>query len=392
VPGFPVTRARVASGKVYALVAAGTSTLARMRADADAAPIDALIARVDALEAPQREVLNAAREAALARIAPVREEHAARLSAAREEALNRFTRTRAPEAAAARDRFSALMSQADLDSAFFRDIGTEKRKNLAKQGHAMPNGGYPIESVGDLKNAIRAYGRAASGEKAAVRRHIKKRARALGKIDLIPESWASLTTPTQEIAGEIEDLMARMALISAGGRYPNGEPWDQTQHPRDEKGRFRLVIAELKDELKGEAGTEDAVKGLDEVQQAANTGDMDAAQSAAKGVLDLVDKIAEKTIDPDAVKTLRKGYTDLADAVANLPLAFGDLNQKYRFTDLPAPLQGLIKDLYNRAEQQLNPADMENAGGKIQQFTSGIELLSQPEISAELSRILRFLI
>jgi hypothetical protein len=283
----------------------------------------------------------------------------------------------------------SLMSDGD---SYFRDVSTEKRHNLAKKGHAMPNGGYPIETVGDLKNAIRAYGRAASGEKAAVRRHIKKRARALGKTDLIPESWASMSSPTQEIAGEIEDLAARMALISAGGRYPNGEPWDASQHPRDEKGKFRLVIAELKQELKGEAGTQDAVTGLDQVQQAANTGDMEAAQSAAKGVLDLVDKIAAKTVDPESVKTLRKGYTDLADAVANLPLAFGDLNQKYRYSDLPAPLQGLITDLYKRAEQQLDPKNMEEAGGKLQQFMSGIELMSQPEISAELSRILRYMI
>src|SRR5207342_2919463 len=134
-----------------------------------------------------------------------------------------FTTTRSPEAAAIRERVAALM--ADDASSLFRDIGTDKRKELAKKGHAMPNGGYPITTVGDLKNAIRAYGRAASGEKAAVRRHIKKRARALGKSDLIPESWASMSTPVQEIAGEIEDLAARMALISAGGRYPNGEPW-----------------------------------------------------------------------------------------------------------------------------------------------------------------------
>ena len=33
------------------------------------------------------------------------------------------------------------------------------------------------------------------GDKATVRRHIKKRARALGKTDLIPESWASIDTP-----------------------------------------------------------------------------------------------------------------------------------------------------------------------------------------------------
>ena len=95
VPGFPVTRARVASGHVYALVAAGTATAEPdPRRRSDAAPLDQLMERIDALEAPQREALDEAREAALARINPVRQEHAARLAAAREAALSRFNEQR----------------------------------------------------------------------------------------------------------------------------------------------------------------------------------------------------------------------------------------------------------------------------------------------------------
>ena len=52
---------------------------------------------------------------------------------------------------------------------------------------AMPDGSYPIRDVGDLKNAIQAFGRAKN--KPAVKRHIKKRARALGATKLIPEHW-----------------------------------------------------------------------------------------------------------------------------------------------------------------------------------------------------------
>ena len=65
----------------------------------------------------------------------------------------------------------------------------KQRENLAKKGYAMPSGSYPIVTVSDLKNAVHAYGRAKESEKAAVRRHIAKRARALGHPELVPEDW-----------------------------------------------------------------------------------------------------------------------------------------------------------------------------------------------------------
>jgi len=68
-----------------------------------------------------------------------------------------------------------------------REFSSEKRKQLAKSGAAMPNGSYPIEDEQDLKNAIKSYGR--SSNKDAVKGHIKKRASALGKTNLLPASW-----------------------------------------------------------------------------------------------------------------------------------------------------------------------------------------------------------
>jgi hypothetical protein len=71
VPGFPIARSRVASGQVMALVAAGASTLARMRHD----PVADLDARLRRLET---EPLVAAANAARDRMLPAR---AAALSA-----------------------------------------------------------------------------------------------------------------------------------------------------------------------------------------------------------------------------------------------------------------------------------------------------------------------
>ncbi len=70
----------------------------------------------------------------------------------------------------------------------FKDYDTETRKRMAKAGTAMPDGSFPIADEEDLRNAIQSIGRAADPDKA--RAHIKKRARALGKADLIPEEWA----------------------------------------------------------------------------------------------------------------------------------------------------------------------------------------------------------
>lgn len=68
-----------------------------------------------------------------------------------------------------------------------REFSEDRRRELAESGEAMPDGSYPIVNEEDLRNAIQAIGRAKDPE--ATKRHIRKRARALGKEDLIPEEW-----------------------------------------------------------------------------------------------------------------------------------------------------------------------------------------------------------
>lgn len=70
-----------------------------------------------------------------------------------------------------------------------REFTPEQRTALVKSGEAMPDGGYPIVNVDDLKSAVRA----ARGAKnpAAAKRHIRKRAKALGMTSLIPDDWGA---------------------------------------------------------------------------------------------------------------------------------------------------------------------------------------------------------
>ena len=57
----------------------------------------------------------------------------------------------------------------------------------------MTGGRFPIRNREDLAKAIKAVGRAKGGEqgRAAVRRFIIKRARALGLESMLPANWAA---------------------------------------------------------------------------------------------------------------------------------------------------------------------------------------------------------
>lgn len=71
------------------------------------------------------------------------------------------------------------------------DLTAAERRRAAERGQALPGGQFPIRNREDLLRAIRAVGRAKGGEagRRLVRRFIIKRARALGLMSLIPDTW-----------------------------------------------------------------------------------------------------------------------------------------------------------------------------------------------------------
>jgi hypothetical protein len=83
------------------------------------------------------------------------------------------------------DTWETLMGEVILLHA--RDFSNSERMGLAKKGHALPDGSFPIANEQDLRNAIQAVGRAK--DPAAAKAHIKKRAAALGLSKLVPAGW-----------------------------------------------------------------------------------------------------------------------------------------------------------------------------------------------------------
>ena len=88
------------------------------------------------------------------------------------------------------------------DLALKRMYDEDTRKTMAEAGEALPDGSFPIKDEEDLQNAIQAFGRA--GDKAAAKAHIMKRAKELGKEDMIPEGWGSEMTEEEKSAEDAE--------------------------------------------------------------------------------------------------------------------------------------------------------------------------------------------
>ena len=80
------------------------------------------------------------------------------------------------------------------------DFNQMQRQKLADKKQAMPDGGFPIRNVADLKNAIQAFGRAKN--KPAVKAWIKKRARELGATNLLPDNWRDDTLVHYGVKGQ----------------------------------------------------------------------------------------------------------------------------------------------------------------------------------------------
>ena len=89
-----------------------------------------------------------------------------------------------------------------------------QRELDSKKGLALPDGSYPIRNVKDLLTAVKAYGNTTEAKRSDVRKHVKKRANALNRKDLIPANWkeASLIAEeTPELFGEFGELIPMTA-------------------------------------------------------------------------------------------------------------------------------------------------------------------------------------
>ena len=432
VPGFPVARARVASGAVMALVAAGAATLAKMKSD----PVTELNARLKKLETYAVADKLDKVEAFKAKFAEFKTQPVAEVV----EEVNLVAKAQELSA-----KFQTLTASAEED--VFANIPMVERQKLAKSGKAMPGGSFPIRNGEDLKNAIKAFGRAKSSEKADVKRHIIKRARALGKSDLIPDTWGSYSS--KAVTASAEELKARLASaeerlgkaratefaeapvmpmapeipsgvsavpqqvaydpaspvapaqpeapeatpsndVESGLLNPETGRYTPSTQPRDENGKFRQVLARLKQDL-GTAGLQNVLEEAKSVDKLHSLGSYVEAANASVNLQDILGRLDSGALNNKALENVRNSAKELGTVIANLPLGFNDQSEKVRYSDLPPALRDLMDNMISKVEAKIGKEDADVATEKLRQFKNGSEVFNQSNISSEMSRMLRLL-
>lgn len=398
VPGFPIARARVASGQVMALVAAGASVLAQLKYD----PLAELNEKIEKLEARQNQPLFAAIAELSARIKKTKEDIASEYD---------------------------YMVEDDTKEGEFAVVPRRVRERLAQEGKALPDLSYPIRNVSDLKNAIQAYGRAKPGKRALVRKHIMKRARALDKKDLIPDNWKTASDMDEfnvdlrsriELAAqkvnsgallEEKSLTASAAVfvdedlegltkeeidalkverMSRAKKEEDRTKYTPQTQPRDTAGKFRKVLARLKSDL-GTAGLDRVVEKVEEAENLDFAGDYDKAAKAAGDLIGIIDRLDAKALNPDALENIRTTSAELGKVIANLPFGFGQEAEKIRFSDIPPALKKLMEDMITRVEAKIGQEDADIATADLKSFMSGGDYYNQSEISSQMAKLLRLL-
>jgi hypothetical protein len=410
-----------------ALVAAGAMTLAKMKND----PVKELAARIEKLEQLENTELSAKASEATARFAEVRAQRKAELTARMAELSSRVLPTE------------------DYEDGFGY-ISREKRQKLAGKGLALPDGSYPITNVDSLKDSIQAYGRGKKSKRAAIRRHIMKRARVLDRADLIPEKWKAMSS--DEISFTVESLRSRIPALTASTeagmtecgmckdygcicpgcagqqcgcmqgcncprchkeadyyyKYANKESDDlgkalavepiapgakyvsgKTQ-PRDAKGKFRTVLARIKQNL-GDSGLQNVLDKVNEAEGLGNSGNYVEAARSATDLIGIIDRIDSGALNPQALTNVRESARELGETIANLPLPFGEDATKVRFSDLPPALRDLIDDMITRVEDKIGKEDADVATQELRSYMAGGDFLNQSQVSSQLSKMLRLL-
>ncbi len=161
--------------------------------------------------------------------------------------------------------------------------------------------------------------------------------------------------------------------------------FDEGEHPRDDEGKFRRKLAQLKDALSGPDVGPAAAEGLNKLEDAADQEDSgdEKASETGKSAADALQKAADSA-EGAAKASLEEAAEDVRQTVARL--SDGAKGGDTDFADLPAPIKQLIQDAADKLEQQLNPGDPDVLLQKVKGFITGTNPMSATEILNLLKR------
>lgn len=246
-----------------------------------------------------------------------------------------------------------------------REYSSGAREKYAKEGVAMRDGSYPIPDKGALKDAVQAFGR--SKNKGAAKRHIVRRARALGATDSLPKDWhASTAKLDQEKHANFGSMQMLMGLLqyaehceeSLEGEVPMMVGYGETtiEVPKDITNRFGRLIGELGDVCADVL--DDLLNAMKDEERA------EAAESANKlaGLIESLNKLGARHSkeDMDTIKTAHDmivkleptvcsklaGSDEMSKAVATAEKALAERDSMAKsLTDMAETLKSVHEDV-----------------------------------------------
>jgi hypothetical protein len=184
--------------------------------------------------------------------------------------------------------------------------------------------------------------------------------------------------------GKTENLEAVTAARKPG-IYISG-----VNQPRDDKGKFRKVLARLRQDL-GDSGLQNVVEKVQEAEDLDNAGNYAAAVRASQDLIGIIDRLDSGALNAESLENVRSSARALGQVIANLPLPFDSPGTKLRFSDLPPVLRDLIDDMVAKVEQKIGKEDADIATEALRKYKSGGDAFSQSEVSSEMSTLLRLL-
>ena len=182
-----------------------------------------------------------------------------------------------------------------------------------------------------------------------------------------------------------ETMLNPEAVSTRSAKYISG-----VNQPRDNRGKFREVLARLKQDL-GASGLQDVMDKITEADSLINVGNYDGAAAASAKLLDLISRLDSGALDATSLENVRNSARLLGTVISNLPLPFNDQTDKVRFSDLPPVLRDLIDDMITKVEAKIGKDDADEATKSLRSYMSGGDVYSQGEVSSEMSKLLRLL-
>ena len=208
-------------------------------------------------------------------------------------------------------------------------------------------------------------------------------------LKLLEESKAEADKERQDAIDLVEAQKSGESVVDTYG--PDGRlKYTPKTQPRDARGKFRKVLARLKQDL-GVAGLQRALVKVQTAEDMEFAGNYAGAAAAAGDLINTIDRLDTGALDATKLENVRNTAADLGRVIANLPLPFTNQAQKVRYSDLPPALKNLIDDMVTRVESKIGKKDADIATANLRSFKAGADVYSQSEISSEMTTLLRLL-